>query len=256
MPVLTELIDALRTGRVEVIDLTAPLHSGTPILQLPPPFANASPFGLTEISHYDERGPAWYWNDIHTSRAHRHPLRRPGPLGDRQGRRRRGRRCRPPGWSRRPRCWTSPPRPTRTSCSRSSTSRRGRPSTARCPMVAGCSTGPAGTPAARTRRRSSTQTRPARTPRASRWPAPAGWPTESPVLGVGVETVGTDAGAAHSFDPPFPCHSFLLGAEQVRADPAAEPGPAAGHRRGGDRRAAADRERLGQPGPGAGAGRA
>jgi kynurenine formamidase len=27
-----------------------------------------------------------------------------------------------------------------------------------------------------------------------------------------VETVGTDAGAAHSFDPPFPCHSFLLGA--------------------------------------------
>jgi kynurenine formamidase len=29
---------------------------------------------------------------------------------------------------------------------------------------------------------------------------------------VGVETVGTDAGAAHSFDPPFPCHSMLLGA--------------------------------------------
>ena len=28
---------------------------------------------------------------------------------------------------------------------------------------------------------------------------------------MGVETVGTDAGAAHSFDPPFPCHSFLLG---------------------------------------------
>ena len=32
------------------------------------------------------------------------------------------------------------------------------------------------------------------------------------MLGVGVETVGTDAGTAHSFDPPFPCHSFLLGA--------------------------------------------
>ncbi len=27
-----------------------------------------------------------------------------------------------------------------------------------------------------------------------------------------METVGTDAGTAHSFDPPFPCHSFLLGA--------------------------------------------
>jgi kynurenine formamidase len=35
---------------------------------------------------------------------------------------------------------------------------------------------------------------------------------ESPVLGLGTETVGTDAGAAHSFDPPFPCHSSLLGA--------------------------------------------
>jgi kynurenine formamidase len=34
---------------------------------------------------------------------------------------------------------------------------------------------------------------------------------ESPVIGVGVETVGTDAGAAHSFDPAFPCHSFLMG---------------------------------------------
>jgi kynurenine formamidase len=29
-----------------------------------------------------------------------------------------------------------------------------------------------------------------------------------------VETVGTDAGAAHSFDPPFPCHSYLLGADK------------------------------------------
>ena len=32
------------------------------------------------------------------------------------------------------------------------------------------------------------------------------------LVGVGVETVGTDAGAAHSFDPPFPVHSFVLGA--------------------------------------------
>ena len=31
-------------------------------------------------------------------------------------------------------------------------------------------------------------------------------------MGVGVETVGTDAGAAHSFDPPFPVHNFVLGA--------------------------------------------
>jgi kynurenine formamidase len=37
---------------------------------------------------------------------------------------------------------------------------------------------------------------------------------EAPVIGVGVETVGTDAGAAHSFDPAFPCHQFLLGADK------------------------------------------
>jgi kynurenine formamidase len=35
---------------------------------------------------------------------------------------------------------------------------------------------------------------------------------ESPVVGIGVETVGTDAGAAHGFDPPFPCHAAMLGA--------------------------------------------
>ena len=67
MPVLQDLLAALRARTIEVVDLTAPLHSGTPILQLPPPFANASPFGLTEISRYDERGPAWYWNNIQTS---------------------------------------------------------------------------------------------------------------------------------------------------------------------------------------------
>lgn len=34
---------------------------------------------------------------------------------------------------------------------------------------------------------------------------------ESPVIGLGVETVGTDAGQAPGFDPAFPCHSFLMG---------------------------------------------
>ena len=34
---------------------------------------------------------------------------------------------------------------------------------------------------------------------------------QTPILGLGVETVGTDAGAAHSFDPPFPCHAALMG---------------------------------------------
>jgi kynurenine formamidase len=37
---------------------------------------------------------------------------------------------------------------------------------------------------------------------------------ETPVLGMGVETVGTDAGAAFGFDPPFPCHSYLMGSDK------------------------------------------
>jgi kynurenine formamidase len=32
------------------------------------------------------------------------------------------------------------------------------------------------------------------------------------VLGVGVETVGTDAGQAGTFDPPFPNHATMHGA--------------------------------------------
>ena len=32
------------------------------------------------------------------------------------------------------------------------------------------------------------------------------------VLGVGVETIGTDAGQAGRFDPPFPNHAIMHGA--------------------------------------------
>jgi kynurenine formamidase len=35
---------------------------------------------------------------------------------------------------------------------------------------------------------------------------------EAPIVGFGVETVGTDAGSAGGFDPPFPIHHQLLGA--------------------------------------------
>jgi kynurenine formamidase len=66
MPVLADLLTALRGDQLEIVDLTAPLTATTPILQLPPPFANTITFQLEEISRYDERGPMWYWNNIHT----------------------------------------------------------------------------------------------------------------------------------------------------------------------------------------------
>ncbi len=35
---------------------------------------------------------------------------------------------------------------------------------------------------------------------------------QAPIVGLGVETVGTDAGAAAGFDPMFPCHTLMHGA--------------------------------------------
>lgn len=66
MSVLGDLVSAVADGSIEIVDLTAPLSAATPVIQLPPPFANTKPFALHEISRYDNRGPAWYWNDIST----------------------------------------------------------------------------------------------------------------------------------------------------------------------------------------------
>src|SRR5690349_17268009 len=55
---------AIASGRYTVLDLTQPLGPSTPIIQLPPPFANTPGFKSHQISKYDEKGPAWYWNWI------------------------------------------------------------------------------------------------------------------------------------------------------------------------------------------------
>ena len=64
MSTLSTLVSALRAGDIEVIDLTAPLSGDTPILQLPPELGQTAKFELEEISRYDDRGPAWYWNNF------------------------------------------------------------------------------------------------------------------------------------------------------------------------------------------------
>jgi kynurenine formamidase len=63
--VLTQLVQELRGGQIKVVDLTQPLGSETPVIGLPPIFASSPPFSTEVISRYDERGPAWYWNTIH-----------------------------------------------------------------------------------------------------------------------------------------------------------------------------------------------
>ena len=66
MSTLSAFMEAVSSGRIEVVDLTAPLSSETPIIQLPPDFGQTRSFALEEISRYDDRGPAWYWNNIVT----------------------------------------------------------------------------------------------------------------------------------------------------------------------------------------------
>jgi kynurenine formamidase len=66
MSTLATLQAGLANGDVEVVDLTAPLSPGTPVLQLPAPFANTIPLSLESVSDFDDAGPAWGWNNIHT----------------------------------------------------------------------------------------------------------------------------------------------------------------------------------------------
>jgi len=65
MSVLADLIAGLGAGRIRVVDLTQPLGPGTPVIGLPPIFAASPGVTLDVISRYDDKGPAWYWNTIH-----------------------------------------------------------------------------------------------------------------------------------------------------------------------------------------------
>lgn len=63
--VLSLLVEEMKQGRIKVVDLTQPLGPETPVIDLPPMFATSPPFSMETISQYDEAGPAWYWNTIH-----------------------------------------------------------------------------------------------------------------------------------------------------------------------------------------------
>jgi kynurenine formamidase len=64
--VLTELLQELAAGRLRVVDLTQSLSPQTPLLPLPTQWNNTPAFKIWELSRYDERGPAWYWNAFET----------------------------------------------------------------------------------------------------------------------------------------------------------------------------------------------
>jgi kynurenine formamidase len=55
---------AIADGRLSVIDLTHTLSPSFPTIVMPPELGQCAPFRMEEISRYDERGPAWYWNNF------------------------------------------------------------------------------------------------------------------------------------------------------------------------------------------------
>jgi kynurenine formamidase len=213
MSLLAQLATAVATGSVEVVDLTAPLSAATPVLRLPEPFANTVHFSLRELSRYDDRGPAWYWNDIvtgeHTGTHFDAPIH-----------------------------WVTGQ--DGADVSQVAPQRLVAPA-----VVLDATTMAAADPdflleiehvqewtknhgalpdggwllyrtgwdaraddeADFLNADETGSHTPGISPECARWLA-----EETPLIGVGVETVGTDAGAAHGFDPAFPCHTFMLGA--------------------------------------------
>ena len=213
MPVLTELAGALASGTVEVIDLTAPLSSSTPTLQLPPQFGQTAKFEFEEISHYDERGPAWYWNNFRTGEhtgthfdAPKHwitgqdgedvasapPRRLVGPAAV---------------FDFSEQAAANPDFLLEVDDIRAWESEHG-PLPARGWLL--YRTGwdaRSGSQEAFLNADAAGPHTPGMSAECARWLA-----EQSPVIGLGVETVGTDAGAAAGFDPMFPCHTLMHGA--------------------------------------------
>jgi kynurenine formamidase len=210
---LEALALALADGSVRVVDLTQPLSESTPVLQLPPPFANTPGLSREDISRYDDLGPAWAWTTLtvgeHVGTHFDAPIhwitgrdgedvasvpvtRLVGPavvidksaeaaedpdflltVNDIRAFEAEHGPLPEGGWLLFRTGWD-----------------------ARAHDQAEFLNAPDGQPHT-----------PGPDAECARWLA-----EESPIIGFGVETVGTDAGSAGAFDPPFPAHHFLLGA--------------------------------------------
>ena len=62
--VLAGFTTALATGAIRIVDLTLTLGPDFPSILMPPEMGQSRPFRMEEISHYDERGGGWYWNNL------------------------------------------------------------------------------------------------------------------------------------------------------------------------------------------------
>ncbi|MDQ0185888.1 cyclase family protein [Cytobacillus kochii] len=62
--ILEELIKSIGDETIEVVDLSQTLSENTPVIQLPESLARTAGFKLKQLSKYDEKGPTSYWNDF------------------------------------------------------------------------------------------------------------------------------------------------------------------------------------------------
>ncbi len=212
MAALSELVQALASGSIRAIDLTQPLSERTPILQLPPPFANTPGWKTHEISNFDDRGPAWYWNWFEggehvgthfdapnhwiTGRdkesVDRVPVQKligPAVVIDKSAE-----------------AAANPDYLLSVADIREFESRHGQLPVGGWLLYR---TGWDSRAADQERFLNANDTgphTPGLDPECARFMA-----EQRAIIGIGVETVGTDAGTAHSFEPAFPCHNFVLG---------------------------------------------
>ncbi|QBS36630.1 cyclase family protein [Thermaerobacter sp. FW80] len=213
MTVLAQLLAAMTSGAVDIVDLSAPLSERTPVIQLPPPFANTKRFSRTVVSHYDDRGPAWAWYDLELGEhvgthfdapihwisgregldVSQVPLRSliaPAVVIDKSAE-----------------CAENPDFLLEIAHIEEWEQRHGRlPEGSWLLFRTGWSARGDDEQAFFNADAQGPHT-PGVSVECARWLA-----EEAPIVGIGVETVGTDAGLAARFDPPFPVHHYLLGA--------------------------------------------
>ncbi|GAA5150773.1 cyclase family protein [Nocardioides marinquilinus] len=214
MTAVDTLLAALATGEAEILDLTAPLSPETPILQLPPPFANTIALSLEKVSDFDDDGPFWGWNNIHTGEHTGTHL--DAPVHWASGRDGRSVDQIPPSRLVGPavvldftaETEADPDFLLEPAHLDAHVAEHG-------PLPAGCwllfRTGwsrHGGDPVAFANADESGPHTPGVSVAGSQWLA------ASPITGFGVETVGIDAGQAGGMDPAFPTHYFLLGADK------------------------------------------
>jgi kynurenine formamidase len=213
MAVLSTLVAALAAGSIEVVDLTAPLSSDTPLLQLPEQFGQTARFELELISRYDDAGPAWYWNNFRTGEHTGTHFDAPVHWVTGQG----GEDVAsvPPANLVGPaavldfaaEATANPDFLVEIDHIRAWEKQHGALPERGWLLVRTGWDARAHSQEEFLNADENGPHTPGMSAECARWVA-----QESPVIGMGVETVGSDAGAAATFDPMFPCHSFMHGA--------------------------------------------